>query len=175
MNVMLDTGVHETHTYDVQPRTPHLDLQRTLVHPGPYTQYTPIRNHHNRIQLCPKTQTKREKHAASPARLCVSPIYRTKPPRWRWLLGEQARRFGARLCWHGFWGDDMGLYVDRLSGEYVGVEIADTEVLQAIAEDYHDRLVGKQGRLWPWERRWLASNLNIIIEELVVRSHEEPS
>ena len=89
--------------------------------------------------------------------------------------GEQARRLGARLCWHGFWGDDMGLYVHRLSGEYVDVEIADTEVLQAIAEDYHDRLVGKQGRLWPWERRWLASNLNIIIEELVVRSHEEPS
>jgi hypothetical protein len=79
----------------------------------------------------------------------------------------------ARLCWHGFWGDDMGLQVDRLSGEYVDVEIAYTEVLQAIAGDYHDRLAGKQGRLWPWRRRWLASNLNIIIEELVVRSHDE--
>jgi len=69
----------------------------------------------------------------------------------------------------------MGLHVDSLSGEYVDVEIADSEVLQAIAEDYHDRLAGKQGRLWPGERRWLASNLNILIEELVVRSHEELS
>ena len=67
----------------------------------------------------------------------------------------------------------MGLHVDSLSGEYIDVEIADNEVLQAIAEDYNDRLAGKQGRLWPWRRRWLASNLNIIIEELVLRSHDE--
>ena len=65
----------------------------------------------------------------------------------------------------------MGLHVDSLSGEYVDVEIADNEVLQAIAEDYKDRLAGKRGRLWPGQRRWLASNLNILIEELVVRSH----
>ena len=65
----------------------------------------------------------------------------------------------------------MGLHVDSLSGEYIDVEIADNEVLQAIAEDYNDRLAGKQGRLWPWQRRWLACNLNILIEELVVRSH----
>ena len=65
----------------------------------------------------------------------------------------------------------MGLHVASLSGAYVDVEIADSEALQAIAEDYNDRLAGKRGRLWPGQRRWLASNLNILIEELVVRSH----
>lgn len=56
--------------------------------------------------------------------------------------------------------------VNTLDGERADVGSLDTARLLSIVEALKSRLRGSQGPLWPDERKWLETELDIIAEEL---------